>query len=134
MRETEVTPAQVHSAGLLTGMLRSRWALPDGNCVTHEMVSVNPDRMLIGYHTDWAGRFPYEALGLDNPYRHPLPAVTTFGFAYDAAFVAALGGGVWPGLELATQEVMRQAAHRGLPAERYRRQLQQDFRRRRLLH
>lgn len=126
----EVTAAQLHSAGLITQMLRSRFAIPESNCVSHDLVSVNPDRMLIGHHTDWAGAFPYAALGLPDQYQRPTPSVACFGFHYDAAFVAAVGGKVWPGLRLAEDQLEREAARLGLSRARYRRQLEQEYRRR----
>ncbi len=126
-----VTAAQWHSAGLVTQMLRSRYSIVEGNCVSHDLVSVNPDRMLLGHHTDWAGGFPYAALGLPDQYRRPAPAVAWFGFRYDAAFVAAMGGKVWPGIHLAEEQLEREAARRGLSPAHYRRQLAQDYRRRR---
>ena len=57
-------PAQVHAARILTEMLRSKYHIPQSNCVTHAQVSVNPDNMLVGYHTDWAGNFPFHEIGL----------------------------------------------------------------------
>lgn len=126
-----VTTAQWHSAGLVTQMLRSRYSIVEGNCVSHDLVSVNPDRMLLGHHTDWAGGFPYAALGLPDQYQRPAPAVAWFGFRYDAAFVAAMGGKVWPGIRLAEEQLEREAARRGLSPAHYRRQLAQDYRRRR---
>jgi hypothetical protein len=51
----EVTPAQIVSAKMLTDMLRSRYQIAAGNCVTHAQVSVNPEHMRIAAHTDWAG-------------------------------------------------------------------------------
>jgi hypothetical protein len=127
----DVTTAQWHSAGLVTQMLRSRYSIVEGNCVSHDLVSVNPDRMLLGHHTDWAGGFPYAALGLPDQYQRPAPAVAWFGFHYDAAFVAAMGGKVWPGIRLAEEQLEREAARHGLSPARYRRQLAQDYRRRR---
>ena len=40
-------------------MLRAKYRIPESNCVTHAQVSVNPDNMLVGYHTDWSGNFPF---------------------------------------------------------------------------
>ena len=37
--------------------------IPATNCVTHAQVSVNPANMLVGYHTDWAGNFPFQRSG-----------------------------------------------------------------------
>ncbi len=53
------TAAQCHAGKLLTEMLRGRYAIQDGNCVTHAQVSVNNDNLRIGYHTDWGSGFPF---------------------------------------------------------------------------
>src|ERR1039457_6007925 len=63
--------AQVRAAAMLTEMLRSRYKIPGGNCVTHAQVSVNPSNMQIGYHVDWASSFPFEELGLPDNYATP---------------------------------------------------------------
>ena len=86
-RPPEITPAQVVAARLLTGLLRSRYRIPARNCVTHAQVSVNPRNMRIGYHTDWAGSFPYGDLALANNYDQPATALWAFGFTYDPAYV-----------------------------------------------
>ena len=62
------TPAQIAAARLLTEMLRSKYSIDAGNCVTHAQVSVNPGNMQLGYHTDWAVGFPFRELGLGNGY------------------------------------------------------------------
>ncbi|MDQ6676314.1 MAG: N-acetylmuramoyl-L-alanine amidase, partial [Acidobacteriota bacterium] len=59
----EPSASQVHSGRLLIEVLRSRFALSEQNCVTHAQVSVNPDNMRLGYHTDWGSSFPFEKLG-----------------------------------------------------------------------
>lgn len=66
--QPSVSPAQVRAAAMLTEMLRSRYAIPAANCVTHAQVSVNPSNMRVGYHTDWASSFPFEELGLPDNY------------------------------------------------------------------
>ncbi len=124
-----ITAPQLAAARLLTQLLRHRWSIRAGNCVSHDLVSVNPGRMLIGYHTDWAGGFPYRDLNLSNLYERPPASIAEFGFAYDAAFVARLGGRLWPGLRLAEQHLEREAARQGLSIGRYRRQLQNQYRR-----
>ena len=52
-----INPAQLHTAVVLTQMLRGKYAIAAENCVTHAQVSVNPDNMRIGWHTDWGSRF-----------------------------------------------------------------------------
>jgi hypothetical protein len=96
--DENVTPAQWQSARLLTEWLRDRYRISTDNCVAHEMVSVNPGNMLIGYHTDWAGKFPFRLAGLPDNYRLILPSIAQWGFRYDDSFVAEIGGQVWPGV------------------------------------
>ena len=85
---TSAGSAQVRAGAMLTEMLRSRYKIPGGNCVTHAQVSVNPSNMQIGYHVDWASSFPFEGLGLPDNYATPSPAISLFGFAFDASFRA----------------------------------------------
>ena len=59
----------MHAARILTEMLRGKYHIPASNCVTHAQVSVNPDNMLVGYHTDWAGNFPFLDIGLKRQLR-----------------------------------------------------------------
>ena len=63
---------QMHAARILTEMLRSKYNLPAGNCVTHAQVSVNPDNMRVGWHTDWGSNFPFQEVGLPDNYQQPL--------------------------------------------------------------
>ncbi len=123
----EVTPAQVASAKMLTDMLRARYRIAAGNCVTHAQVSVNPDNMRIAAHTDWAGRFPFAELGLPNNYDVPLPSVYVFGFGYDAAFLK-LAGMSWKGLDLADEQIRIEAATTGSNGHRHRAALQRRYR------
>jgi hypothetical protein len=125
----EVTPAQIVSAKMLTDMLRSRYQIAAGNCVTHAQVSVNPEHMRIAAHTDWAGRFPFAELGLPNNYDVPVPSVYVFGFGYDAAFLKSAGMS-WKGLELAEEQIRMNAGAAGARAStvRYRAALQRRYR------
>ena len=125
--EEGVTQAQFASARLLTQMLRERFGILASNCVTHEMVSINPYKMLIGYHTDWRGRFPFEKIGLPDNYQTELASVSEWGFDYDSLFVDALGGKVWPGVGRSQLRFRTEAASRGLSADRYRRQKKKRF-------
>jgi hypothetical protein len=122
-----ITAAQVASARLLTQMLREKFGIVEGNCVTHEMVSVNPGTMLIGYHTDWKGRFPFAEVGLPDNYRRTLPSVVDWGFSFDSTFTEDLNGRLWPGLRTAVQQFERDARSRELSVERYRRQQQGKY-------
>jgi hypothetical protein len=120
-------PAQVHAARILTEMLRAKYRIPQSNCVTHAQVSVNPDNMLVGYHTDWAGNFPFRDLGLRDNYAVPPPSIYAFGFNYDPTFVHATGVRLWQGLALAEDQMQTQAASRGIPVSRYRAILQKQY-------
>jgi N-acetylmuramoyl-L-alanine amidase len=119
--------AQVHSARILTEMLRNKYRIPQSNCVTHAQVSVNPDNMLVGYHTDWAGNFPFLAIGLNDNYTAPPPSIYAFGFDYDPVFVHATGVRLWQGLALAEDQMQTQAAVRGISVSQYRAILQKKY-------
>jgi hypothetical protein len=122
----EVTAAQVAAGKVLTEMLRSRYGIATENCVTHAQVSVNPQNMRIGSHTDWAGKFPFAGVGLPDNYSIPLPSLYVFGFEYDSVFLKATGAR-WRGLDLAELQVARQAAVEGLETKQYRAFLQHRY-------
>jgi len=122
------TAAQVHSARVLTQMLRSKYQIPGADCVTHAQVSVNPDNKLLGFHTDWAGNFPFRELGLGDNYLEPPAAIDTFGFTYDSTLVQATGSRYWQGLILADEQMRAQAMNQGLSQAEYRRLLQDKYR------
>jgi hypothetical protein len=115
----EVTPAQVSAGRVLTEMLRSRYSIAAEDCVTHAQVSVNPQNMHIGAHTDWAGKFPFAGVGLPDNYSLPLASLYVFGFEYDSVFLRATGAR-WRGLDLAELQVAREAAAEGLETGPYR--------------
>ncbi len=123
----EVTPAQINAARLLTEMLRARYSIAAENCVTHAQVSVNPLNMRIGNHVDWAKGFPFAALGLPDNYSISVPSIYAFGFDYDDVFLRVTGGG-WKGIDLASDQLARQAAAESTPAPQYRRILQHRYR------
>jgi len=120
-------PAQVHSARILTEMLRHKYHIPQSNCVTHAQVSVNPDNMRVGYHTDWAGNFPFLEIGLNDNYSAPPPSIYAFGFEYDPVYVHATGVRLWQGLALAEDQMQTQAAARGISVSQYRAILQKKY-------
>ena len=122
------TRAQIDAARVLTEMLRSRYHIPVADCVTHAQVSVNLQTMRLGYHTDWAANFPFRDVGLGDGYNTPVAALTLFGFDYDSAFLQANGGRVWPGLVIAEEQIVQEAAAHGTTLELYRRKLRQRFR------
>ena len=128
--ESDASPAQIRTAAMLTEMLRSRYRIPAGNCVTHAQVSVNPSNMQVGYHTDWASGFPFEQVGLPNNYAQALPALWAFGFLASAEFRAATGERMAEGVDRA-EEALRAGAlaeKSTLPA--YRKRLQDGYRQR----
>jgi N-acetylmuramoyl-L-alanine amidase len=120
-------PAQIHSARVLTEMLRSKYHIPATDCVTHAQVSVNPSNMLIGYHTDWAGNFPFSEMGLPDNYQLPPPSIYIFGFSYDTAFVHATGARLWEGLSIAEDRLRSQAIARRMPESQYRSLLEKNY-------
>jgi hypothetical protein len=122
-----VTPAQLHALKTLTAMLRSRYAIDAGNCVTHAQVSINPANRLLGNHTDWASGFPFASLGLPDNYARPLASMTVFGFGYDHDFLSA-GAAAWTGLALSEQHVRQQAAASATAVSLYRGQLNERYR------
>ncbi len=125
--EDEVTAAQIHTARVLTEMLRAKYAIPMRNCVTHAQVSVNPANMRIGYHTDWADRFPFAQLGLPDNYLRPVPALWACGFTYDPVFVKSTGERLWQGLARAEELLRQEAAANGAPVARHRQALQRRY-------
>lgn len=112
--DPSVSDAQVRSAAMLTEMLRARYGISPRNCVTHAQVSVNPDNMRVGYHTDWASSFPFAQLGLPDNYAQPLPSLMAFGFEYDATFLRWAGTRLYAGVELAEEQLSRAAVASGV--------------------
>jgi len=127
--EAAVNPAQVRSAALLTEMLRKRYGIPAGNCVTHAQVSVNLSNQLIGYHIDWASSFPFDQLGLPDNYALPLPAVSLSGFGYDSNFARRAGVRLYQEAQLAEQVLRERAADAHLKVPTYRKALQEKYQR-----
>jgi len=112
-----INEAQIYAARVLTAVLRSKYNIPDANCVTHGLVSINPSNRLMGYHTDWVAGFPFEAIGLSDKYKAEIVAISRFGFAYDRAYIAAAGGKTWPGLEKAEAALRESARRAARPVE-----------------
>jgi hypothetical protein len=125
--ELPVNAAQVHAARTLTEMLRGRYGIPAGNCVTHAQVSIYPAGRSAGYHTDWAANLPFEDLGLTNNYARPLPSVTLFGFSATALLEEARDSPLAKGLEAAQDQVRAEAAAHNLSEHRYRQVLQTRY-------
>jgi N-acetylmuramoyl-L-alanine amidase-like protein len=122
-----MTTAQMRSAVVLTEMLRTKYRIAAGNCVTHAQVSVNPSNMRIGYHIDWAVGFPFAELGLPDNYGTAIPAIWAFGFEHDAGFLGA-GDPMRAGVDAAVARFGERAAGAGLTSASYRKQLQRRYR------
>lgn len=105
----QLTEAQLVAGRLLTQVLRSRHQIEDANCVTHGLVSINPTKMLIAFHHDWARGFPFEAFGLSDKYLLAPASVSEFGFQTDEEVLAKLGGAMWPGVALGEEQFRRRA-------------------------
>ncbi len=128
--ETSFAPnaAQIRAGRMLTDFLRAQYRIPESNCVTHAQVSVNPDNMRVGLHTDWAANFPFRELGLSGGYSLPVAAIEIFGFDYDPNFLDAIGGWPWQGMIVSEQRLAREAEARGKSPGAYRQFLQQQYR------
>jgi hypothetical protein len=126
--EGRLSPAQVRSAAMLTELLRGRYRIPVTNCVTHLQVSVNPDNMRVGYHTDWASGFPFEQVGLPDNYSLALPSVVAFGFVCDPAVREAAGPRLLRAIELAEAAFAQRAAAAGMRLPAYRKTAQREYR------
>ncbi len=124
---TAVTAAQLHSARILTDLLRFKYQIPAENCVTHAQVSVNPDNFGIGAHTDWGVNFPYDHMGLPDNYRIPPPAMTLFGFSYDSTYLSVSEARLWAGLLVGQEQVRKDASEQQVPLARYRTLLRKQY-------
>jgi hypothetical protein len=122
-----INDPQLHAAKALVEMLRGKYNLLAENCVTHSQVSVNPENLGIGYHTDWGTGFPFKEVGLPENYEIPNPALYLFGFDYDPTYINATGPDLWKGLALAEERRRESAAERGVTVAEYRKILQQRY-------
>lgn len=125
--ELPINAAQVHAGRILVEMLRARYGIPAGNCVTHAQVSVNPGNWRAGYHTDWAAHLPFSDLGLSDNYARPLQSMVLFGFEADDALLQTVGP-LQDGIRVASETLRSEADARNLSVERYRRVLHQKYR------
>ncbi len=125
--QPEITSAQVNAARVLTDMLRNKYGIPAGNCVTHAQVSVNPGNMRIGYHTDWAANFPFREIGLGDNYEEPLASVYAFGFDFDELFMQSTGRRLWNGLMASEEQIRQQASALDMTIPAYKRLLRQRY-------
>src|SRR5262249_10981680 len=83
--------------------------------------------MRIGWHTDWASRFPFAALGLPNNYRIPSPGIVCFGFQYDDSYLNSSGTEMKRSLAAAEALIQTAAAERRLTLSEYRSRLRHSF-------
>ncbi len=118
--EDAVNPAQIHAGRILTDMLRARYDIPAENCTTHGQVSVNPDNMKIGNHTDLGAGFPYAAFGLPDNYRIPPPSMLLFGFAYDSVYWDRIEPELRLSLQAGEKQLQNQALRRPELQRRFR--------------
>ncbi|MGB9456356.1 MAG: peptidoglycan recognition family protein [Bryobacteraceae bacterium] len=125
--EAHLSPAQVRSAGMLTELLRGRYRIPETNCVTHLQVSVNPDNMMVGYHTDWASGFPFEQMGLPDNYALAVPAIVAFGFGCGPAVREAATPRLLSAIEQAEAAFERRAQAAGMRLPAYRKAAQRQY-------
>ncbi len=116
----DLTSAQTSAARALTEMLRSRYRIPVADCVTHAQVSLNRGYRLLGWHTDFAASFPFQAIGLPDNYALAPAALYALGFHYDDNYLRLTGPRVLPGLALADRQIANQSAKLGLPENSYR--------------
>ncbi len=123
-----LTPAQIQAAMNLTDMLRAHYGISDANAVPHGLISVNPKKMLIGHHLDWAQGFPFAALGLSDKYEVPLPSIVGFGFGYDEHMVESMKGELWPGVKHAERELRMRAREKGVSSAMLRLELRRLYR------
>jgi len=122
-----ITEPQIRAARLLTDMLRSKYKIDARNCVTHAQVSVNPSNFRIGWHTDWAGNFPFEQIGLGDNYALPITAVERYGFSYDGLFFASTGARMWRGVVAAEDRLRSQASQEGISVAALRARLRNRY-------
>jgi hypothetical protein len=123
-----LTPAQIHSGHLLVQMLVSKYNIPLTNCITHAQVSVNPDSMIISYHTDGSGDFPFRELGLPDNYSLPVPSIFIFGFDFDPSVLTSTGFRMWKGLLLADEQLRLEAESHQISLGQYKQKLREKYR------
>lgn len=119
--------AQLRSGKELTDWLRVKYKISQHNCVPHALISVNPDKMLIGWHLDLSQGFPFAKFGLSDKYREPLPSMVEFGFFYDRYFEKIFNGNLWQGIRWSEEILHRQARNSGMSFAEYRTSLHQKF-------
>jgi hypothetical protein len=122
-----LTEAQLRSGKELTEWLRVKYKIPQDDCVPHALASINPDKMLIGYHLDLSRGFPFEKFSLSDKYREPLPSIVEFGFSYDEYFEKIFDGNLWPGIRSSEEILELRSRHAGIRLAEYRKLLNDRF-------
>ncbi len=126
-RASTLNDAQLKSGRELTDWLRVKYRIPQQNCVTHGLASINPRNRLIGYHLDLSTGFPFERFRLNNKNMESLPSITELGFSYDTYFLKLFDGKLWPGIHRSEAILQKKANEANLPLGRYRKQLTENF-------
>ena len=119
--------AQLRSGKELTDWLRVKYNIPQNNCAPHALASVNPKKMLIGYHLDLSRGFPFDQFGLSDKYNESLPSMVEFGFSYDSYFEKIFDGKVWPGIRHAVKLLEKQAQDSNMNLTAYVKNLQEKY-------
>jgi hypothetical protein len=117
---SSLTEAQLRSGKELTDWLRVKYNISQHNCVPHALVSVNPEKKLIGYHLDLSRGFPFAKFSLSNKYNEPLPSIVDFGFFYDEYFEKIFGGEIWPGIRASESILQRRCKRANISLSQYR--------------
>ena len=123
-----LSTTQMHSGRLLVEMLVNKYQIPLENCITHAQVSVDPQRMTIGYHHDGAGDFPFQRLGIPDNYALPIPSLYVFGFDFDSSFLMYSGTRMWQGMRLSEKRLLEKAEAQRLPVEQYKANMRNNYR------
>lgn len=126
--EDQLTEAQIVAGRALTAILRSRYNIDDANCVTHGLVSINPDQMVMGFHHDWIRGFPFEAMGLSDKYKVQPSSVKDYGCIYDSEVLGYMGGSPLPGVADAEAEFKRRATASNIKVEELRNRTRERYR------
>jgi N-acetylmuramoyl-L-alanine amidase-like protein len=119
--------AQLRSGKELTDWLRVKYNISQNNCVPHALASVNPQKMLIGYHLDLSRGFPFDQFGLSDKYNESLPSMSEFGFSYDSYFKKIFDGSIWPGIRHAEKLLVKQAQGSDMNLAAYVKNLQKKY-------
>jgi len=122
-----LSTSQIHSGRLLVEMLASKYKIPLENCVTHAQVSVDPQKMTIGYHYDGSGDFPFQQLGIPDNYALPIPSLFVFGFDFDSRFIMYSGARMWNGIRLSEKRLRQEADLQRISVEQHKDVLRKQY-------